>query len=82
MKLDETKLKPEWINGIMLDFSTKKYLKQGWAVFNQGDPADSVFLIKSGEIGLVKSIKIPKDPNIHRANSSSLSSSFTTSALD
>jgi len=27
LKLDESKLKPEWINGIMLDFSTKKYLK-------------------------------------------------------
>lgn len=51
--LNDEKLKADSLNNIVLEFSTKLKLKQGWRIFSEGDPADSIFLIKHGEIQLV-----------------------------
>ncbi|KAL4433322.1 hypothetical protein ABPG74_017426 [Tetrahymena malaccensis] len=54
---NENKIKPEQLHQIVLDFSTKIKLNQGWNLFQEGDPTDSLYLIKKGELQLSKNIK-------------------------
>ncbi|EAS04474.2 cyclic nucleotide-binding domain protein (macronuclear) [Tetrahymena thermophila SB210] len=54
---NENKIKPEQLNQIVLDFSTKIKLNQGWNLFQEGDPTDSLYLIKKGELQLSKHIR-------------------------
>ncbi|KAL4492968.1 hypothetical protein ABPG72_020747 [Tetrahymena utriculariae] len=54
---NENKIKPEQLHQIVLDFSTKVKLNQGWNLFQEGDPTDSLYLIKKGELQLSKNIK-------------------------
>lgn len=59
--LSEEKVKLEVLSSLVFEFSTKKKLQQGWRLFGEGEAADHVYLIKSGEIELSsRGLEFPK----------------------